>query len=321
MVGRPKIYYESEEYLEAAAAGEDGKNTDGTEGEGHDRTSIALPDDQLALVEAMLGAVKPTAKVVLVLFNGGGLAIEHLMADMRVHAIVEGFFPGMAGATAMAESLYGEANRFSKMPYTLLGEAFTEESVMKDMSMTDPPGRGYRYYTGKITIVPFGFGLSYTTFSLKSAGLVDESVSLSASEAAAISDGARPAGQLRGASHELTTASVTVTNTGKIAGDEVVFLFHNATAATGQWAQRDGGDGLDPLAIKQLVAFERVSLAPGESKTVSFPVSVRTLSTVDKHGARPALAGEHGLTFSLGHGEELGRRLRLRAPEGRVLIG
>ena len=98
-------------------------NTDGTEGEGHDRTSIALPDGQLALVEAILKAVKPDTKVVLVLFNGGGLAIEKLMADSRVHAIVEGFFPGMAGGTAMAESLYGEANRFSKMPYTLLAEA------------------------------------------------------------------------------------------------------------------------------------------------------------------------------------------------------
>jgi len=73
-------------------------------------------------------------------------------------AVGQGFYPGVAGATAMAETLYGLSNRFSKLPYTLLGEAFTEESVMNDMSMTDPPGRGYRYYTGKNTILPFGFG-------------------------------------------------------------------------------------------------------------------------------------------------------------------
>jgi len=71
---------------------------------------------------------------------------------------IEGFYPGAAGATGLAETMYGLNNRFSKLPYTLLGEAFTTESVMKDMSMTDPPGRGYRYYRGKNTILPFGFG-------------------------------------------------------------------------------------------------------------------------------------------------------------------
>ena len=71
---------------------------------------------------------------------------------------IEGFYPGVTGATGLAETIYGLSNRFSKLPYTLLGEAFTAESVMKDMSMTDPPGRGYRYYRGKNTIVPFGFG-------------------------------------------------------------------------------------------------------------------------------------------------------------------
>ena len=59
------------------------------EGEGHDRTSIALPDGQLALVDAVLAAVRPSTKVILVLFNGGGLAIEKLMANSQVHAIIE----------------------------------------------------------------------------------------------------------------------------------------------------------------------------------------------------------------------------------------
>jgi len=94
LCGRPKIF----DHKERESVGIESQqqqqpqpqaNTDGTEGEGHDRTSIALPDGQLALVDAVLAAVRPSTKVILVLFNGGGLAIEKLMANSQVHAIIE----------------------------------------------------------------------------------------------------------------------------------------------------------------------------------------------------------------------------------------
>ena len=148
-------------------------------------------------------------------------------------------------------------------------------------------------------------------------------MALSESDVAAISDDPRPEGQLRGTSHVLAETTVVVKNTGKLAGDEVVFLFHNASAAAGQWVQRAGSDGPDPLAIKQLAGFERLHLEPGESKTVTFNVDVRMLSTVDKHGARHTLAGAHELIFSRGHGEEIRQQLVLQLPDvaaGRVLL-
>jgi hypothetical protein len=85
LVGRPKIFADDGDGASDAGFVASGgmANNDGSEGEGHDRTAITLPDGQTALVEAILGAVKPTAVVTLVLFNGGGLAIEAHMADPR----------------------------------------------------------------------------------------------------------------------------------------------------------------------------------------------------------------------------------------------
>jgi hypothetical protein len=170
-----------------------------------------------------------------------------------------------------------------------------------------------------------GAGLSYTTFKMTQITLprLPDNV-LSDSEVAFISSGPRPQGQLRGASHALATVEVTVTNTGRLAGDEVVFLFHNASHAAAEWSQRPDSEGPDPLAIKQLVGFERVRLEPNQSKLVRFPVSVRMLSTVDKHGVRHSLAGMHELILSRGHGEEIRHQLMLRLPpsaSGRVVLG
>ena len=217
---------------------------------------------------------------------------------------MEGFYPGVAGATSLARTLYGELNRWSKMPYTILGQRFVNESDFFDMNMTsgtgDGPGRTYKYYTGNATVAPFGYGLSYTSFSLSGARLSRESVVLGAAEVAAVAAGRREPGELRGGRAQLT-ATVTVSNTGDVAGDEVVFLFHNSSAA----AAAAAANLRDPMALKQLVGFDRVSLGPGQQREVSFPVSLRSLSTVDRHGSRHTLAGTHELTFSRGHGPEM----------------
>lgn len=284
---------------------------DGTEGEGHDRDCIGLPIGQLKLVDDVIAVLKPNVNVTIVLFNGGGLAIEGLMANPRVGAIVEAFYPGVSGAVGVAETLFGKSNRWSKLPYTLLARKFTEESTFQDLNMTDPPGRTYKYYTGPNTIRPFGFGLSYTTFELGPPSL---ELNLAGALGGADKDNnnvlltgempTRTLGVLPGDADVIATTSIKVTNTGTLTGDEVVFLFHNGTASTQKWETRLATDGPDPLAIKLLVGFKRVRLEVGESTTVTFNVTLRSLSNVDKHGVRHVLSGPHELIFSRGVGEE-----------------
>lgn len=340
LVGRQKFFantdasarYEAELAAAGAAAfGSSGANTDGTEGEGHDRTLITLPDGQLALLEAVLSPVAPSAKVVVVLFNGGGLAIEKLMADDRIHAVVEAFYPGRAGAAALAETLFGESSRFSKMPCTLLRAEFCAESAMKDMGMTDGVGRGYRYYKGKATIVPFGFGLSYISFSLRWSGGAAAAAAaarpmvaqLSAATQAALTARRPPPQTLKGSAQVLATVSCVVTNTGKVHGDEVVFLpqrQRRRRRLVSECIREECARAAGPARQKQLIGFERVRLAAGASTTVHFKVSARSLSTVAADGARQLLMGEHGLILSRGHREVLRRTVEVRGAVGGRLV-
>ena len=96
---------------------------------------------------------KPT---VLVLVNGGIIAIDNL--TQTAPAILEAFMPGVHGAQAIAETVYGHNNPGGKLPVTIYPASYVDEVDFLDMSMTAGPGRSYRYYTGK-PLYPFGFVL------------------------------------------------------------------------------------------------------------------------------------------------------------------
>lgn len=128
-----------------------------------------------------------------------------------------------------------------------------------------------------------GFGLSLTTFEIEP---VSHDALVTSTQGA--------------------TVSIRVKNTGTRDGDEVVFLFHNATRAIQAWSAED------PLAKKQLIGFERVSLAAGASTVVHFQVDAEMLSVVDKEGTRHALAGLHDLIVSRGHGRVLEHTVELQ---------
>lgn len=199
-----------------------------------DRTFIALPGVQ----EDLLKAVQETGTpVVLVLVNGGPVSVP--WAEEHIPAILEAWYPGQEGGTAIAEALFGDYNPGGRLPVTVYQSIFQ----LPDFADYAMRGRTYRYLEG-VPLYPFGHGLSYTTFSY---------------DALTISPAQAQAG-------ETVTISATITNTGSRAGDEVAQLYVRDVSASVE------------RPLLELKGFARLSLQPGESRTVSFELPVNLLS-------------------------------------------
>ncbi|HWF93198.1 MAG TPA: glycoside hydrolase family 3 C-terminal domain-containing protein [Terriglobales bacterium] len=153
---------------------------------GGDRTKIELPAPQKELLEKVAAAGKPT---VLLLVNGSALAVN--WADEHVPAIVEAWYPGEEGGTAVAEALAGDFSPSGRLPVTF----YKSESQLPSFEDYSMANRTYRYFTGE-PLYPFGYGLSYTSFAYSNAKVENGNV-----------------------------ISADVANTGMMAGDEVVQLY------------------------------------------------------------------------------------------------
>ena len=222
---------------------------------GGDRTSIDLPQPEEDLLEALVATGKP---VVLVLTNGSALAVN--WANEHVNAIVDAWYPGEEGGTAVAETLSGRNNPAGRLPVTFY-TGVDQLSSFEDYSMKN---RTYRYFEGK-PLYPFGYGLSYTTFSYSDLSLPSSPV----------------------AAGQPMTAEVKVTNTGKIAGDEVAQLYLSFPAVAG-------------APIRALRGFERVHLNPGQSETVHFDLKPRDLSMVTEAGELVIPEGKYSVSIGGG---------------------
>jgi len=233
------------------------------EGEMRDRINITLPDIQNQFAEEIFALGKPVA---VVLLNGGCLAIEYIASTAP--AIVEAFYPGFQGGNAIASVLFGDYNPGGKMPYTTYHANYTSSIMMDNMNMSTAPGRTYKYFSGPV-LWPFGWGLSYTNFSLVWASSVSEPKFLD--------------NTVEGA---FVQYSVNVSNTGNIAGDEVVQAYFTPSN--------------DSLIIKQLFGFQRVHLIPGAHIILSFQVSVKDLLSGDLDGNMVSTIGSHNLMFTNG---------------------
>jgi uncharacterized cupredoxin-like copper-binding protein len=262
-------------------------------GEGHDREHISLADDQMAFAHQVIAtaAGKPT---VVVMINGGVISIDSLKD--AAPAIINAWMPGAHGAGAVAEALFGDVNPGGKMPVTMYPSDYVYKVSMLDMSMQAGPGRSYKFYTGT-PLYPFGFGLSYTTFTLSWSpsppeGRRDHHPDVNNKDQSSIL-------QL---SASTVTSSMTYTcrvkNTGTVTGDEVVMVFISSK-------MNEEEEDEAPVPIKELVAFQRVTLNAGESQALTFNISSTHFSLVDVDGHRSIRPGEHTLTFTRGHGEEL----------------
>jgi beta-glucosidase len=223
---------------------------------GGDRTNLDLPKPEEDLVQAVAAAGKP---LVVVLMNGSALGANWEKA--HANAVLETWYSGEEGGAAIAETLSGKNNPAGRLPVTFYKDMH-QLPHFEDYSMT---GRTYRYFKGE-PLWPFGYGLSYTSFSYGGLTLAQSSINAG----------------------DPLNASVTVTNTGKLAGDEVVQLYLSFPDIPG-------------APIRVLRGFQRVHLVPGASQKVEFHLNTRDLSMVTELGNIVVPQGKY--TISIGGGQ------------------
>lgn len=222
---------------------------------GGDRTSLDLPKPEQQLLEAVAATGKP---LVVVLTNGSALGVN--WAKDHANAIVDAWYPGEEGGSAVADTLSGKNNPAGRLPVTF----YTSVSQLPPFEDYAMKGRTYRYFEGT-PLYPFGYGLSYTTFSYS--GL---SVPVSAVTAG-----------------EPVTAEVTVTNTGKRAGDEVAQLYLSFPQVKG-------------APLRALRSFQRIHLEAGASQKVHFELKSRDLSIVTEDGTPIIAEGQYAVSVGGG---------------------
>ena len=216
-------------------------------GENKSRTSLELPGRQLQLLQAVQATGKP---VVLVLINGRPLSVN--WADKFVPAILEAWYPGSKGGIAVADVLFGDYNPGGKLTVTFpktVGQ-IPFNFPAKPASQVDGgknPGPDGNMSRINGALYPFGYGLSYTTFEYSDIQISPKVIT----------------------PNETVTVTLKVTNTGGVAGDEVVQLYTR--------------DVLSSVTTyeKNLAGFERVHLQPGETKEVKFTIDRKHLELLD----------------------------------------
>ena len=206
---------------------------------GGDRTTIALPAVQTSFLKALKATGKP---VIFIMMAGSAVAIP--WEAENIPAIIDAWYGGQAGGTAVADVLFGDYDPSGRLPVTFY-KSDSDLPAFEDYSMAN---RTYRYFKGD-ALYPFGFGLSYTTFEYSDVHLSKSIV----------------------AKNETVTAEATITNAGKHKGDEVIQLYivH---------------EGIDYAPLQELKGFRRITLSAGQSRKISFTISPQLLKLVDDRG-------------------------------------
>lgn len=244
------------------ALGESG----GMSGEAESRAHLDLPGNQQELLQRIVAIGKPT---VLLVFSGRPLALT--WAAKHVPAIMEDWFPGTQAGAAVSALLYGDVAPSGKLPMSfpyavgqepLYYDQFPTGRPATDADLSKPPTGSSRYISRYIDVpnaplFPFGYGLSYTKFSYTNVTVSRRTIPLS---------------EARANHGTLVTASATVTNAGKRAATEVVQCYVGMRGARLE------------QPVRSLKGFQRVTLAPGESKRVEFPLGFDELSYFDNAG-------------------------------------
>ena len=244
-------------------------------GEAGSRAHLDLPGNQEQLLEAVAGTGKP---VVLVVFSGRPLVLN--WAAAHVSALLEAWFPGLEAGNAVADLLYGDVAPSGRLPMSfpraegqepLYYNQFPTGRPATGLDLTKAPEGDTRFHSRYIDVqndalFPFGYGLSYTSFSYDAPKLSRTTLPL----AEAVAGRQKPLVEVR----------AKVTNTGTRAATEVV-----------QCYVRNLGASLEQ-PVRSLKGFERVTLGPGESREVHFPLSFEELSFINGEG-KAAMEATH----------------------------
>jgi beta-glucosidase len=220
-------------------------------GEAASRSTIDLPGRQQELIDAIAKTGKP---LVVVLLNGRPLTLTKVIGSAP--AVLEAWFPGVEAGNAIADVVFGKVNPGGKLPVSFpqrLGQVpiyYNHEPTGRPCDIAQKYTSRYRDLRSCDPLFPFGFGLSYTTFKVSDLSL----------SKATVSRGGR------------VVASMKVTNTGSVAGDEVAQLYiHDPVASISQ-------------PVRRLRGFERVTLKPGASRTVRFTLDASDFGFYDNRG-------------------------------------
>jgi beta-glucosidase len=237
--------------LTARQEGEEGEDKSNPSG---DRRAIELPDPQLQLFDEVAALGKP---VIVVLTGGSAQAIPTIKA--RANAVLVAWYPGGEGGGAVADVLFGDADPGGRLPVTFYA-ATSDLPPFSDYSMRE---RTYRYFSGT-PLWPFGHGRSYAAFRYDALRVEPAST-----------PGVPP------------VLSLTVTNTGRRGGDDVVLAF----------VTHDDAGSAAPR--KALAGFGRVTLDAGATASVRLPLDAEPLTIVDEKGTRRAASGT--ITVTVGN--------------------
>ena len=214
--------------------------------------------------------------VIVVVMGGGPLDLSKAKAHAGVGAIMWVGYPGQSGGASIADTVFGKNNPAGKLTLTWYPQEFASQVKISDYGMrpnktSGNPGRTYRFYTGT-PVFKFGEGLSYTTFEhglaapsiLRASSYFGSDLSLHALS-----------------KQTATTVSVTARNTGDRPGDSVVQVF-----------AAPPGAGTGGRALRSLVAFDRVSLRVGETRTLALPIEAQHFTLARGLGQREVGKGQ-----------------------------
>lgn len=234
-----------------------------------DRINLSLPESQVKLLKAVKATGVPT-----VLVLAAGSAVELNWADENVDAILDVWYPGALGGNAVASTIFGGTNPAGRLPVTFY-KTIEELPEFTDYSMEN---RTYRYMKNE-ALYPFGYGLSYTEFEYSDIKLSSDIIK----------------------SGESLTVEVTVTNTGKVTGDEVIecYIRDNSASVT--------------VPNYSLCGFVRKHIKSGHSKTISLEIKPESMRIVDNEGKRYMEPGE--FTIWVGSSAPDSRSVKLTGKE------